>query len=85
MLSSARNGKALELDSLAATRFELNGLGEGEDWALAEATARIAAAPRRLVSLTSGIEERKSDICGPHKRIEFSVPGKLRNILRVMG
>jgi hypothetical protein len=54
--------------------LELNGLGEGEDWALADAVARIAAAPRRLVSLTSGIE-RKWDISDLISEKDFLFPG----------
>jgi hypothetical protein len=72
MLSSARNER--ELDSLDATRLDLNGLGEGEDWALAEAVASIIATPRRLVSLTSGIE-RKWDILDLIIEKDFLFPG----------
>jgi hypothetical protein len=68
------NGKALELDSLAAIRLGLDGMGEGEDWALAEAAARIAAAPRMLVNLTSGIEQ-KEDILDLIDESNFLFPG----------
>jgi hypothetical protein len=72
MLSLAKNER--ELDSLAATRLELDAAGEGEDWALAEAAASIIAAPRRLVSLTSGVE-RKSDISDLINESDFLFPG----------
>jgi hypothetical protein len=54
--SSAASKIAAELDSPAENKPGADGLGEGEDWALAELAARIARTERKQTHRVSDIQ-----------------------------